>query len=384
MTGSFLQPTAEQTLFRNSVDKLLADQYPFDSRQRHAKAGPTWSKDGWNRLSTLGVLGFSLPEEFGGLGSAPVEMMAVMEAMGRNLVPDPFIASSILAAGCVELAGSASQQEELLPALGEGSLIMALAHAEPGARHDLSQVETVARATEGGWVLDGEKFLVLGGDVADRLVVSARIGAGDEIGLFLVDATAPGVERKVYRTQDSHGAANIVLRSVPVAGHMRLAARTDGLAVVSEVVDRATAAVCAEAAGLMQEMLDLTVEYLKTREQFGVRIGTFQSLQHRAADMFVAVDQARSMALGALAAIASADPAEGRKMVSAAKVQIGRSARFVGQQAIQLHGGIGVTLEHKVGHCFLRTTAIELLFGDAEHHLARLAEMGGLVEAYEQ
>jgi len=382
MTGNFLQPTAEQSLFRDSVDRLLAAQCPFDSRQRHGRAVSKWDRKTWNELAAIGVLGFSLPEEFGGLGWAPVEMMAVMEAMGRNLVLEPFIASSVLAAGCVELGGSDSQKAELLPGLAEGTLVLALAHTEAGARYDISQVAASAKATGTGWILDGEKFLVLGGDVADRLIVSARVESGDEVGLFLVDATAPGVVRQVYKTQDSHGAANIQFRSVQIGEDMRLPG--DGMAIVAGVVDRATAALCAEAVGVMDELLALTVDYLKTREQFGVRIGTFQALQHRAADMFVALDQARSMALGALAALASADPVEARKMVSAAKVQIGRSARFVGQQAIQLHGGIGVTLEHKVGHCFARSTAIELLCGDVEHHLARLADMGGLVEAYEQ
>ena len=384
MNTSIFEPSDEQKLLKDSIDKFLAKRYPFDARRRGTGKQVGWSREIWAELASLGILAFSLPQEHGGMVGGPLDMMFVMEALGRALVVEPFVPTVILGARCIELAGSPKQQLDILSRVADGSCLLALAHSERQARYDLTSVATTARRNGQGWELRGEKFLVLGGDTADMLIVSARIAdepfGAQGLALFLVDPRAPGVGITPYMMQDGHYAANITLADVRVDDADRLAAAGDALPVVEAVIGWATVAVCAEAVGLMESMLELTVDYLKTREQFGVKIGTFQVLQHRAVDMLTAVEQARSITLGALAALYRPDLDERRKMVSAAKVQVGKSAKMVGQSAIQLHGGIGVTMEYKVGHCFLRSSAIEVLFGDAEHHLMLLANQGGLVE----
>jgi alkylation response protein AidB-like acyl-CoA dehydrogenase len=270
-----------------------------------------------------------------------------------------------------------------LPAIAAGELRMAFAHAERQARYDLFDVATTATRDGAGWRLDGQKGLVLHGDGADRLIVSARTAGSprdrDGIGLFLVDADAPGVSRRGYPTQDGQRAAEIALSGVHVPAKSAIGDPGAALPLIERVTDEAIAALCAEAVGCMEEMQAITVDYLKTRQQFGTTIGSFQALQHRAAEMVVALEQARSMAMFATMTAASPDPAERAAAVAGAKVQIGRSGRFVGQQAIQLHGGVGMTMEYKIGHYFKRMTMIDTLFGDADHHLSRVADAGGLI-----
>jgi pimeloyl-CoA dehydrogenase small subunit len=311
--------------------------------------------------------------------------MIVMEAFGRALVLEPYLATVVLGGGFVQQGGSVALQAEVLPKIADGSLRLAFAHHERQARYDLADVVATAKRDGSGWILDGEKSLVLHGDTADRLVVSARISGGrrdrDGLGLFLVDGRSPGVSRRGYPTQDGQRAAEVSLNGVRVDGAMALGEPGNAMPLIDRVVDQAVAALCAEAVGAMDAMHALTVDYLKTRKQFGVAIGAFQALQHRAVDMFVALEQARSMAMFASMMAQEANAGERRKAMAAAKVQIGRSGKFIGQQAIQLHGGVGMTMEFKVGHYFKRVTMIDLLFGDADHHLARLAETDGLVAA---
>jgi alkylation response protein AidB-like acyl-CoA dehydrogenase len=309
--------------------------------------------------------------------------MIVAEALGRALAVEPYHATIVLAGGALRHAGNAALLAELVPAIAAGQLTIALAHQERQSRYDLADTSTTARADgKGGYTLEGEKMVVLAGDGADKLIVSARASGGRTdrggIGLFLVDAKVNGVTRSGYPTQDGMRAADVTLSGVKVGPEAVLAGPEKGLEVLERVVDEAIAALAAEAVGAMAGLTEITVEYLKTRKQFGVPIGSFQVLQHRAVDMLTAMEQARSMAFYATMMATEPDAGERRRAMSAAKVQIGRSGRLVGESAIQLHGGIGMTMEYKAGHYFKRLTMIDVAFGDADYHLRELARMGGL------
>ena len=305
-----------------------------------------------------------------------------MEAFGRALVVEPYFACVVLAGGVLRHTASPEQLAELVPGIADGSRLVAYAQAERQARWSLNDVATRAERDGDGWRITGEKTLVLHGDTADTLIVSARTAGGEReregIGLFLVDAAGPGVSRRSYPTQDGHRAAEITLEG---ARGTALGDPAGALPGMERAQDEAVAALCAEAVGCMEAMQALTVDYLKTRQQFGRPIGANQALQHRAVDMLVALEQARSMALFAAMMAGDDDQAERDRAVHAAKVQIGRSARHVGQEAVQLHGGIGVTMEYSVGHYFKRTTMIERQLGDTATHLAALARLGGLIAA---
>ena len=375
----------EQRLLKDSIERVLSQRYDFESRKKHAAHAEGWSRALWSQYAELGLLGMPFGEEHGGFGGGPVETMIVMEAFGRALVLEPYLATVVLGGGFLRHGGSPAQQAEMLPRIADGSMRLAFAHTERQSRYDLADVTTMAKRDGEAWVLNGEKSLVLHGDTADRLVVTARTGGsrreGKGIGLFVVDARGSGVSRRGYPTQDGLRAAEVSLQNVRVEPNGVLGDHGDALPLIARVVDQAIAALCAEAVGAMNEMHALTVDYLKTRKQFGVSIGSFQALQHRAVDMFVAVEQARSMAMFATMMAQEIDPLERRKAMAAAKIQIGRSGKFVAHQAIQLHGGVGMTMELKVGHYFKRLTMIDVMFGDADHHLARLAKDGGLIAA---
>lgn len=374
----------EQTLLRESVSRWAADTYSTLEQLAAARAEPLGFPEArWAELAELGLLGLPFSEEDGGFGGGPVEMQVVMEALGGVMAPEPFLASVILGGGALRLAGSAAQKAALLPGLMEGTARLAFAHSEVQARYDLNDVATSARPVDGGFRLDGRKCVVLNADAAKTLVVSARTAGGrrDEAGitLFLVPADAPGVAIVPYATQDGGRAADVTLSDVLVSADAVLGETGAGLEVIERVTDGAIAAVSAEAVGLMDALHALTVDYLKTRKQFGVSIGSFQALQHKAVDMFVALEQARSMALYAAMMAEAEDPEERRVALSAAKVQINRSARFVGQTAVQLHGGIGMTMEYIGAHHFRRLAMIELMFGDTPYHQRRVVAAGGLV-----
>ncbi|HEV2558172.1 MAG TPA: acyl-CoA dehydrogenase [Microvirga sp.] len=375
----------EQRLLKDSVERLVADRYDFESRKRYGQEPEGFSRDLWAAYAELGLLAIPFAEEHGGFGGGPVETMIVMEAFGRSLVLEPYLATVILGGGLVRRGGSEAQKAEHLPAIAGGERLFAFAHTERQSRFDLHDVSTAARRDGESYVLDGHKSVVLHGDSADHILVSARTAGARRdrggIGLFMVDAKAPGLQRRGYPTQDGRRAAEITLENVRVGAESVIGDPENALPLIERVTDEAMAALSAEAVGAMDEMLKLTVDYLKTRKQFGTTIGSFQVLQHRSTEMFIELEQARSMAMFAAMMAADENPAERAKAVAAAKVQIGRSGRFVGQQAIQLHGGVGVTMEYKVGHLFKRVTMIDTLFGDADHHLARVAEAGGLVAA---
>jgi pimeloyl-CoA dehydrogenase small subunit len=377
--------TEEQELLRHSVQRLFADHYAFDARKRYAQEPGGYSRALWARYAELGLLGLPFAEEHGGSAGGPVETMIVMEEVGRALALEPYLSTVVLAGGLLRLGGGKALCADLVPKIAGGDLMLAFAHAERQSRYDLADVAASARREGAGYVLDGAKSLVLHGDSAGKFIVSARLSGGqrdrDGLALFVVDAAAKGVSTRGYGTVDGLRAAEVTLAGVRVDAGAAIGEPGKAYPLIERVVDTAIAALAAEAVGAMTAMHEQTVDYMKTRKQFGVTIGSFQALQHRAAEMLVALEQARSMAMLATMMAAEENVRERRQAISAAKVQIGRSARIVGHGAIQIHGGIGMTMEAKVGHYFKRVTTIDATFGDADYHLGLLAESGGLVAA---
>jgi len=374
----------EQRQLKDSVDRLLASAYgELTKRQGYMKEPNGYSAALWRQYAELGLLGVPFAEEHGGLGQGLTETMLLAEAFGRALAIEPYFATIVLGGGALRHSGNSALLSELVPSIVEGKLTLALAHQEAQARYNLADTATTARSDgKGGYTLEGEKRVALHGDSADKLIISARASGGRAerkgVGLFLVDAKANGVTRRGYPTQDGMRAADITLSGVKVGPEAVLAGPETGLDVLEHTIDEAIAALAAEAVGAMAALHEMTVDYLKTRKQFGVPIGSFQVLQHRAVDMYASLEQARSMAFYATMMAGEPNATERRKAMAAAKVQIGRSARHVGEQAIQLHGGIGMTMEYKAGHYFKRLTMIDMAYGDADHHLRELAKMGGL------
>jgi pimeloyl-CoA dehydrogenase small subunit len=374
----------EQRQLKDSLDRLLADTYgDLSQRFGYMQEPQGYSAKVWQQYAELGLLGIPFAEEHGGLGQGLTETMIVAEAFGRALAVEPYLATVVLGGGVLRHAGNAALLTELVPAIVAGKLTLAVAHQERQARYDLADTTTTARADgKGGYTLEGEKCVVWAGDSADRLIVSARVSGErrdrNGVGLFLIDAKASGLTRRGYPTQDGLRAADVALSAVRVGADGVLASPETGLEVLERAVDEAIAALAAEGVGAMAALHELSVDYLKTRKQFGVPIGSFQVLQHKAVDMFTALEQARSMAYYATMMAAEANAKERRRAIAAAKVQIGRSARFLGETAIQLHGGIGMTMEYKAGHYFKRLIMIDMAFGDADHHLRALAKAGGL------
>ena len=372
----------DQRLLKDSVDRLIADKYGFDQRRGFRTEPGGWSRAMWAQFAELGLLGLPFSEELGGFGGGPVESMIVAEAFGRALVVEPYLATVVLGGGLLRRAADPAMQAELLGQVAAGELLLAFAHVERQSRYELHNVSTIARQEGGRWRLEGEKGVVLHGDTANKLLVTARTAGGTRdrsgIGLFLVDVPGEGVSVRGYPTQDGLRAAEVSLAG---AAGLPLGDPAGALPVVERVVDEALAFLAAEAVGVMEAMHASTIDYMKQRKQFGRAIGDFQALQHRAVDMYVLLEQARSMALLATMMADGDDAVERHKAAAAAKVQIGRSGRKLGQEAIQLHGGIGVTMEYMVGHHFKRMSMIELMFGDADSHLEKLAEAGGVLEA---
>ena len=331
----------------------------------------------------MGLLGAPFAEADGGFGGGAVETMIVMEEFGKALALEPYLQTVVLCGGLIKHAASEKQRGELIGAIAAGDLKLSFAHMEKQSGYDLHDVGLSAvHDGGGGFVLNGEKTLVGQGDSADKLIVSGRVKGErrdrDGIGLFLVDANARGVTRRGYPTQDGQRAAEIAFSDVRVAPHDVLGPSDGAAPAIERAVDETIAALAAEAVGAMSEALAMTVDYLKTRKQFGVTIGSFQALQHRASDMVVALEQARSMAYLAAMTASEDDAAERAKTMSAVKAQIGRSAKFIGEQAVQMHGGIAMTYEYKVGHLFKRLTMIDKTYGDADVHVRRLADRGSL------
>jgi pimeloyl-CoA dehydrogenase small subunit len=374
--------SSEQQMLRDNVARLMKDRYAFETRRTYQASPHGWSEDVWKAYAELGLLGAPFAEADGGFGGGAVETMIVMEEFGKALALEPFLQTVVVCGALLKHAASPTQRAELIGAIANGDLRMSFAHAERQSGYDLADVATTARREGGGFVLDGEKTLVAQGDSADRLIVSARVSGARKdragIGLFLVDPDQAGVSRRGYPTQDGQRAAEITLSGVKVTAENALGDPEDGFAAIQRSADEAVAALCAEALGAMSEAITTTVDYMKTRKQFGVAIGSFQALQHRAADMVVALEQARSMMYLATMSAGEDDAKARGKAISAAKAQIGRSAKFVGQQSVQMHGGIAMTWEYKVGHLFKRLTMIDMAYGDADVHIRRLADQESL------
>jgi len=374
--------SGEQQLLRDNVARLMKDRYAFEARKTYQSSPHGFSDDLWTEYAEMGLLGAPFPEDDGGFGGGPVETMIVMEEFGRALALEPYLETVVLCGALLKCAAPPERRAELIGAIASGELRLSFAHAERQSGFDLQDVGLSARKDGGAFVLNGEKGLVLNGDSADKLIVSARVAGGrrdrEGIGLFLVDADAPGLSRRGYQTQDGLRSAEVTFAGVRVEPENVLGDPHGGLAPIERAADEAIAALSAEAVGAMSEALALTVEYMKTRKQFGVTIGSFQALQHRASDMVVALEQARSMMYFATMMASEDDAVARAKAMSAAKAQIGRSAKFIGQQAVQMHGGIAMTHEYKVGHLFKRLTMIDVAYGDSDLHVRRLAERESL------
>ncbi len=374
--------SSEQEMLRDNVARLMKDRYGFDARKTYQAAPGGFSEKLWREYADMGLLGAPFSEDDGGYGGGAVETMIVMEEFGKALALEPYLETVVLAGALLRHAAAPEKRAELIGRIAAGDLRLSFAHAEKQAGFDLNDVGLTARKDGTGYVLDGEKALVINGDSAEGLIVSARTAGGrrdrDGIGLFLIGADAPGLSRRGYATQDGRRAAEIGFANVRAEPESVLGPVEGGLPIIERAVDETIAALAAEAVGAMSEALAMTVEYLKTRKQFGVTIGSFQALQHRASDMVVALEQARSMMYLATMSVAEENAEERAKAISAAKVQIGRSAKFIGQQAVQMHGGIAMTYEYKVGHLFKRLTMIDAAYGDADLHMRRLGDRGSL------
>ncbi|MDQ8730819.1 acyl-CoA dehydrogenase [Bradyrhizobium sp. LHD-71] len=368
----------EQRLLGDAASRFIAGRYSFEARRTILQSTEGFSREIWREFADLGWLGLSVPEEFGGLGAGAVETGIVMEALGRALVVEPYLATAVIAVPLIAELGSQQQKAELLPPIVAGKSRLAFAQAEPQARFALDDVATKAVRTSVGWRLEGRKDVVLGAPWADHLLVVARISPTQRdrsgIGVFVVPSSAAGIVRTDYQTLDGGRASNIVFSEAAVPTDALLGGSEHALPAIEKVTDNAIAAMASEAVGCMQVLLETTIAYTKQRIQFGKPLADNQVLRHRMAAMAVKIEEARASALNAVLA-ADADPLTRARAASSAKVKVGRSGRFVAEQAVQLHGGMGVTEELNVGAYFKRLMAIDIIFGSPEFHLQRHARL---------
>jgi alkylation response protein AidB-like acyl-CoA dehydrogenase len=372
--------TDDQESLRDAVRRWVDRGYDFERRRAIVKAGG-FDRRAYGELAELGLTGLYVPEEHGGMGFGPVEAMVVMEELGRGLVLEPLAQGALIAPAALRAAPD-EVQGAWLPRIASGEALVVLAQVERGARYRLDHVNTAAKQSGNGWTVTGAKSVVPAGDQADAFIVPARVNGNVDdrqgIALFLVERQSQGVSTRGYSTQDGSRAAEVNFSSAPAA---LIAGPGTGIDALELAVDVGIAALCAEAVGAMDKLLLLTAEYLNTRKQFGVPIGSFQALRHRMADSKMQLELARSMSY--YASLKLDEPADARRRaISQAKVQLGQSARFLGQQSVQMHGGIGVTDEYAGSHYFKRLTAMELSFGDTLHHLgevsARMQDTAGV------
>ncbi|MGI9222376.1 MAG: acyl-CoA dehydrogenase family protein, partial [Woeseiaceae bacterium] len=359
-----------QSMLSDSVDKFVGNEYSFEKRQENAASDLCYGMDTWQTFCELGWTALPFAEEDGGLGGGPIETMLLMQQFGRGLVVEPYLANIVLAGGLLRRLADATQKEHRLLPLIEGQMQAAVAVAEPQNRYDFSDVETTASRDGDDWVLNGKKSVVLNGGNADFLIIPADSGG---LSLFMVAADKPGLVIQKYRTVDGSSAADVTLNDVRVGQDAILGEAGKATAALQAVIDEAILAISAEAVGIMQALTDKTVEYCKNRVQFGVPIGSFQALQHRMVDMLTASEQSYSLLLWATMANAD-DTEEAKQAIHAIKYQIGTAGKLVGQEAVQLHGGMGMSWEFDVGHYFKRLTVIAQILGNTDWHLDRLAE----------
>ncbi len=381
--------SADQAMIKDSVDRFVADNYSFDARSALVESEEGFSRENWRTFAGLGWLGIAFPEDRGGFGGTAVETMILMEAFGKGLVLEPFVPTVVLGGSALAFGGTSAAHRKLLEQLIEGELLLSLAYAESGSRYDPSIVDTRARREGSDLVIDGAKLAVPYGAAADKLVVSVRTRGEhadrDGITLVLVDRDAAGVTRRDYRTVDGQRASDVRFAGVRVPSDAILGEPDAALPLLERVLDYGLGALAAEAVGLMTVMQRTTLGYLKTREQFGVAIGSFQALQHRAVDMLIQLELARSICYyGTMALVDDSGDRSRGMALSATKVQIARSGRYVGEQAIQLHGGIGMSEEYAIGHYFKRMTMLELALGDIDFHLNRYVRLGREPAAVQQ
>lgn len=368
----------EQQMLLETTRRFLAKNLSFEARRHSREQAPEgFSRAAWQGFADLGLLALQVPEADGGLGGTAIDTMLVMNALGEGLALEPYLASAVLATHAIAALGNAAQRAALLPALAAGDSIAVLAHDEPATRFDWQAVATRARPNGGGYLLDGHKSVIAHGPSANTLLVTARRADSEALAVFAVPRDASGIRQTPYLTVDGVRASEIRFEQVPLPGDALLDGAADTAAALAKILDIGLAAVCAEAVGALDRILAATVEYTRTRKQFGVPLSSFQALQHRMADMVLHIEQARSMSyLAAVRCQQQEAPARGAAL-AAAKVVIGQACRFVGQQAVQLHGGMGVSDELDVSHYFKRLMAIELQFGSTDWHLARYARQLG-------
>ena len=375
-----LTPSDEQRLLRESADRFVSETYTADQRKKIASEPLGFSAGLWKQFAELGWLALPIAEAHGGLGGGAIEIGILMEAFGRGLVSEPYLSTVVIGASLISECGSEAQKQALLPKIADGSLYLAFAHSERQARFDLADVRTTAKKTPDGWRLEGNKTAVLDGNAASQIIVSARIDDGSgkpgKLCLFLVPQGTRGLALRDFPRLGGGRACNLELRDVQLPADALLGDGSDALPAIEAVTDRAMAALGAEAVGIMQTLLDQTLEYTKIRKQFGRPLSANQVIRHRLADMAMQCDEARSMALRA-ALMADAEPVARSRAASGAKAKIGKCARFVAEQSVQLHGAMGVTEELDVGAYFKRLLAFDTLFGGSAHHYRRHAALGG-------
>jgi alkylation response protein AidB-like acyl-CoA dehydrogenase len=363
----------EQSMLRDTVASYLSDHYSFDQRHAMLAKEPGWSPAVWKAFAEeLGILGAPFSEELGGLGGGPIENMIVLQEMGRSLVVEPYLGTVVIGGGFLKHSGYAGA-ETLIGQIISGGAIFAFAYAEPQGRYNLADLKTTAKKDGAGYVLNGAKAVVIGGPYATHLIVTARTGGGQReqegVSVFIVEKSAPGVSTRDYPTVDGFRASEVTFENVKLGADALVGPEDHAMPLIEKVVDEAVVATCGEACGVLAKLHEGTLEYTRQRRQFGQPISAFQVLQHRMVDMFIQVEQAVSMTY--MATIKLADDRQRAKSAAAAKVQIGKACRFVGQNAIQLHGGMGMTDEMAIGHYFKRSTMIESAFGSTDHFLAR-------------
>jgi alkylation response protein AidB-like acyl-CoA dehydrogenase len=370
--------TEEQLALQDTLQKFVTRDYDFEKRRGFSRSEPGYSPAAWSQYAELGLLSLPFPELQGGLGGNAVDVMVVMEQIGQGLLLEPYLSSVVTCGGLIRDAASEAQKDKLLPAIGAGTLQIALAAYEAGGRYNLAHVECEADARGAGWQLSGRKSVVLDGASAQYFLVAARtagkVGDRNGISVFLVPRGASGVTVRPYPTQSGGRAADLQLQNVALEADALIGAAGQGLPILERAVDHACAALCGEAVGIMTALNQATLGYLKTRKQFGVAIGTFQALKHKMADMLIATEQSRSMAIIAAVNADSPDAAHRRRAVAAAKAYIGQAGRLVGQQAVQMHGGMGVVDDLIVSHYFKRLTMIDLTYGDVDYQLAYFSD----------
>lgn len=368
----------EQAMIKDSVARFVTDDYSFDKRKKNVAMEAGFNPANWQTFAELGWLSIPFPEALGGFGGSVVDTMVIMEEFGKGLVAEPYVATVLLFGGLLAHSGEGELQQQLIAKIIDGSLQGSFAYLERQSRFELSDVKSSAVPKGENYVLNGEKTVVFNGSAAEKIIISARTSGGqyDEngISLFIVDADTDGLSRTDYRLMDGQRVANITLNNVAVSKSQLIGELHQGFSLIQSVVAETTRAICAEAVGIMQKLTETTVEYSKTREQFGTAIGKFQALQHRMVDMFIAGEQTRSLLYRAVCS-ANANSDDSEKDLLALKVMVGRAGTLIGGEAIQLHGGMGMTDELDVGHYVKRLMMINTTFGDADYNQARFSKL---------